>query len=110
MKIAISSAVRSLNELVEERFGRCAYFVVADSDTMKFEAFSNPGQGMSGGAGPAASRELANRGAQVLLTGQLGPNAVAALQGAGIRTVTGVCDLTVWEAVKKYLNGDKASQ
>ena len=40
---------------VEPRFGRCAYFLIVDSETMHFEAFSNPATSLGGGAGPRIS-------------------------------------------------------
>jgi len=85
MKIAVAATGGSLDAAVSEQFGRCRYFLIVDSDTMRFEAFSNPAAGMAGGAGPAAAREIANRQAEVLLAGQIGPNAQQALQAAGIR-------------------------
>ena len=87
---------------VDERFGRCAYFVIVDSDTMKFTAFSNPASDFSGGSGPAAGREVAKHEAEVLLTGSVGGNAQRALEAAGIKIVTGVAG-TVSRAVEDYL-------
>jgi len=85
MKIAVAATGGSLEAEVSAQFGRCAYFLIVDSDTMHFEAFSNPAAGMAGGAGPAAAREIANRNAEVVLAGQVGPNARQALEAAGIR-------------------------
>ncbi len=85
MKIGVAAAGGSLDAEVSQQLGRCAYFVIVDSETMRFEAFSNPAAGMAGGAGPAAVRELANRGVEVVLAGGCGPNAESALEAAGIR-------------------------
>jgi predicted Fe-Mo cluster-binding NifX family protein len=101
MKIAISSKGGALNSPVEERFGRCAYFVIVDCDTMKFTAFTNPASEFSGGAGPAAVREISKHGVQAVLTGQVGGNAQRALEEAGIQVVTGVTG-SVKEAVESY--------
>ena len=102
MKIAVTATGGSMSAKVDERFGRCAYFVIVDSDTMKFTAFSNPASDFSGGSGPAAVREVAKHEAEVLLTGSVGGNAQRALEAAGIKIVTGVSG-TVSRAVEDYL-------
>lgn len=90
MKIAVSAAGGSLDAEVEPRFGRCAYFVIVEAETMRMEAPENPGAAASGGAGPQAAQTLKQRGVDVVLTGQVGPNAQEALDAAGIKVVTGV--------------------
>jgi predicted Fe-Mo cluster-binding NifX family protein len=102
MKIAVTAKGGSLSAQVDQRFGRCAYFVVVDSETMKFNAFSNPASEASGGAGPAAAREISKRKAQVVLTGEVGHKAKQALETAEIEIVTNATG-TVKEAVDAYL-------
>lgn len=102
MKIAVSAKGGSLNAQMDERFGRCEYFVIVDSETMKFNAFSNPNTAASGGAGPSSAREISKYGAEVLITGNVGINAQQALEAAGIKIVTGT-DGTVKEIVENYL-------
>lgn len=104
MKICVSAMGGSLEDKVSERFGRAPYFVIVDGETMKFVPVSNPAAGAQGGAGPEAVRQAAANGAQVVLTGELGPNAQTAIAAAGIKGVTGVKgDRTVREAVEEYL-------
>ncbi|MBD3383969.1 dinitrogenase iron-molybdenum cofactor biosynthesis protein [candidate division KSB1 bacterium] len=103
MKIAVSATGGSKAAKVESRFGRCAYFVIVDSETMKFTAFTNPAGNAPGGAGPAAVQEIHKHGAEVVLTGQVGPQAERALQAADIKIVTNAGG-TVEEAVKTYLS------
>ncbi|MBA7527802.1 hypothetical protein ES705_19981 [subsurface metagenome] len=108
MKIAVSATGDSMSAQVSEQFGRCAYFLIVDSETMEFEPITNPGMGMMGGAGPEAAKQIANRGANVVLTGSVGPNAKAALDSAGINIVTGISGTkTVKEAVQDYIKGEK---
>ncbi len=102
MKIAVTATGGSLTAQVDPRFGRCAYFIIVDSETMKFTAFSNPATQAAGGAGPAATREINKHDARVLLTGEVGVNAQRALDAAGIKVVTGVTG-TVREAVQHFL-------
>ncbi|MEW6041031.1 MAG: NifB/NifX family molybdenum-iron cluster-binding protein [Elusimicrobiota bacterium] len=108
MKIAVSATGGSMSALVSEQFGRCAYFLIVDSETMKFEPISNPAAGMMGGAGPEAARQIANRAADVVLTGSVGPNAESALKAAGIKIVTGLAgNITVKQAVEEYIKSPK---
>lgn len=111
MKIAVSATGGSLNAQVSEQFGRCAYFLIVETETMKFEPLSNPGQGMMGGAGPEAVRAIVSRGAELIITGQVGPNAQQALDAAKISVVTGYeSDMTVKTAIKKYLEEPKGEK
>lgn len=102
MKIGISAKGGSMDAQVEPRFGRCAYFLIVDSETMRFEAFSNPASDAQGGAGPRTVQEFVKRGAQVVLTGHVGVNAQEALEAAGLPMVLGV-EGKVREAVEKYV-------
>ena len=38
MKIAVSAVGNTLDAQVDQRFGRCSYFVIVDSETMMAEA------------------------------------------------------------------------
>jgi predicted Fe-Mo cluster-binding NifX family protein len=102
MKIGVSAKSGSMEAEVESRFGRCAFFVIVDSESMRFEAFSNPATSMSGGAGPQTVQEFVNRGAEVILTGHVGPKAEDALSAANLEVVTGVSG-KVREAVEAFL-------
>jgi len=104
MKIAVSSTGGSLDDQIDPRLGRCSYFLIVDSETMKFEAIPNTASGAMSGAGIQAAQLVANRGVQTVLTGNVGPNAFQALSSAGISIITGVFG-TVREAVEKFKSG-----
>jgi predicted Fe-Mo cluster-binding NifX family protein len=72
---------------------------------MQFEAVPNIASNATGGAGIQAAQTIASKGAKVLITGNVGPNAFQALSAAGIRIVTGAFG-TVREAVEKYKRGE----
>jgi predicted Fe-Mo cluster-binding NifX family protein len=91
---------------VDSRFGRCAYFVIVDSETMKIKVFSNPASQATGGADPNAANEINKYKAEVLLTGEVGGNAQNVLKTAGIKIITGISG-TVKEAVDHYLTAQQ---
>jgi len=105
MKVALSANGRDLDAQIDPRFGRCAYFVIVDTDDMSFEAFDNESNTLGGGAGIQAAQFVASKGAKVLITGQCGPNAVRTLSAADVELFTGQTG-TVREAIGRYKNGD----
>lgn len=90
MKIAISATGPTLDAEVDPRFGRCRYFIIADTETMAFEAIDNASAASSGGAGISAAQAIAGKGVEAVLTGNCGPNAYQVLSPAGIKVITGV--------------------
>jgi len=102
MKIAISSMGKDLDAQIDPRFGRSQYFVLVDPETLAFEAVGNEGLMASGGAGGQASQLVVQKGANTLITGNLGPNAASALSAAGIKVhlVSGGTVREVTEAFK----------
>ena len=105
LKVAVSASGPSLDASVDPRFGRCAYFVIVDTDTMQFEAIPNSAQYAGGGAGIQAAQTVASKGVEAVLTGNVGPNAYQALSAAGIQIVTGAYGI-VREAVMKFKQGE----
>jgi predicted Fe-Mo cluster-binding NifX family protein len=104
MKVAVSAIDNSLDSQIDQRFGRCRYFLIIDPETMELEAVSNKGASASGGAGIQAAQTVANKGVGVLITGDIGPNAFQTLSSAGIKVITGASG-TVKEALERYKSG-----
>ncbi|MCW8802482.1 MAG: NifB/NifX family molybdenum-iron cluster-binding protein [Candidatus Bathyarchaeota archaeon] len=105
MKICVSASSNTLDANVDPRFGRCPYFVIVDSETMESEVVSNDSTNASHGAGIQAAQTVANTGATVVITGNVGPNAFKVLSATGIKVITGVSG-SIKEAVEKYKNGE----
>jgi predicted Fe-Mo cluster-binding NifX family protein len=105
MKIVISATGASLDSDVEPRFGRCPYFIVADPETLEFEAVDNSATMAAGGAGIAAAQAIANKGAEAVLTGNCGPNAYQVLSAAGFRIITGISG-KIKDAIELYRSGN----
>ncbi len=104
MKIAISATGPTFDAEVDPRFGRCQYFIIADPDTLEFEALENPNMMAGGGAGIATARMIANKGVQVVLTSNCGPNAYQTLSAAGIQIISGVSG-KIREAIQGFKSG-----
>jgi predicted Fe-Mo cluster-binding NifX family protein len=107
MKICVTATADSLDAQIDPRFGRCSYLIIVDSETMQFEAIPNMAAGATGGAGIQAAQTIAKKGVKMLITGNVGPNALGALSAAGIEIVTGAFG-TVREAVEKFKRGEFA--
>ena len=104
MKIGVTSTGPGLDDMVDARFGRCAFFLVIDPETLEFEPIENPNRGLAGGAGPQSAQLLAKEEVSVVLTGNCGPNALRAFEAAGIEVVTGVSG-QVRKAVQEFKSG-----
>jgi len=103
VKLIISAQNSSLESQVDRRFGRCAWLILFDTDTNQWEAFQNPGASQSGGAGVAAAQFVVDKKADVVLSGDFGPNASRAFQAAkiGMQRFTD-STTTVQEAVNQF--------
>jgi len=104
MKIAISATGPSLDAEVDPRFGRCQYFVIVDPQTMEFEPLDNSSAMATGGAGISTAQMIANRGVELVLTGNCGPNAYQTLSAAGLQVISGVTG-RIRDAVEAYKAG-----
>jgi predicted Fe-Mo cluster-binding NifX family protein len=101
MKIAVSATGPDLGVTVDPRFGRCQYFLIVDLNDMSFEAVSNEAGVSPSGAGIQSAKLIVDKGAETVLTGNVGPKAYEVLSQADIEVVTGVSG-TVREAVQKF--------
>jgi predicted Fe-Mo cluster-binding NifX family protein len=104
MKIAVTATDASLESRIDPRFGRCAYFLIVDTNTMEFEAIENPNVALGGGAGIQSAQLLAENAVEVVLTGNCGPNAHQTLSAAGIGVMVG-CTGSVVDAVEQFKAG-----
>ena len=103
MKVAVTASGKNLDVQIDPRFGRCAYFIIVETNDMQFEASSNEQAAMVGGAGIQSAQFLASQGVRAVLTGRCGPNAVGALSAAGIDLFLDQTG-TVHEAIERFRN------
>ena len=101
MKVAVSSSGGDLDAQIDPRFGRCAYFIIVETDDMSFEVFDNENIALGGGAGIQSGQFVASKGAKTIITGNAGPNAVRTLSAAGVEVIVGQTG-TVRKAIADY--------
>ena len=108
MKIAVTARGDDFDSQVDPRFGRCATFLVVDTESMEFEAVANANSSVGGGAGIQSAQLMADRDVEAVLTGNCGPNAFRTLEAAEIKVIVGVSG-TVRDAVQQYKSGTLAA-
>jgi predicted Fe-Mo cluster-binding NifX family protein len=107
MKIVISANGADLDAPASPVFGRCPTYIFVDTDeggSMTFEAVDNPAIAASGGAGIQAAQFVVERGAQAVITGNVGPNAFNVLRSANVPIYL-FGGGTVRQAVEAYQSG-----
>jgi len=72
MKTAITATGNSLESTIDQRFGRCAYFVVYESENRSIEFIPNPNKDTEDGAGPLSVKVLASRNVRKIVSGEFG--------------------------------------
>lgn len=102
MKVAISAQGPLLASTVDGRFGRAAWFILADVETGSFEAVKNE-QNLSAaqGAGIQSAQLAVNHGAEAVLTGHCGPKAFKVLSAAGVPVYLGIQG-SVSDAIEQF--------
>ncbi len=106
MRVAIPvDTPEGLRSRVSFLFGRAPYLAIVDyEDGVKdIKVESNPYAQLPGGAGPALAQSLQEKGVNVVLASDVGPNAAATLASAGISWIPVPAGITVEEALR-YLS------
>ena len=104
MTICITTATTDPDSPLEVRFGRSPYYTFVDLETNETHVERNELAGGAGGVGAQAAQYVAERGAEAVVTGQVGPNAFRVLQAAGVATYT-TTERTVSGALRAYREG-----
>ncbi len=106
MKIAVTSKGTDLDAQVDPRFGRAAYIIVVDTETLAFDVIDNAkNKNAFKGAGIQAAASICDKGAQALLTGFCGPNAFKTLDAAEIKVANDATG-TIRHAIEQFNAGN----
>ena len=106
MKIAVSSRGPSIEDEVDPRFGRAAYILIVDTDSLEYEALdNNTNLNAFKGAGIQTATSVCDKGAKVLMTGYCGPKAFQVLEAAGVKVVNDASG-SVKDAVTAFKEGN----
>ncbi len=104
MRIAISAQGQTLNSLVDERFGRAQYFLIINTSSGEVECLDNSKNfNAAQGAGISSAQILADKNVTWVLTGHIGPKALAALDVANIQYFQGYkSNMLCIDALEKF--------
>lgn len=105
MRVAVAAKGKTLCSQMDDRFGRCPFFVVVDSESMGFELIENPGLEERDAAGIQACRMLIGKGVDAVAVNNIGHNALVTLSGAGIIVYVGAAG-TVLNTIEKLKKGE----
>jgi predicted Fe-Mo cluster-binding NifX family protein len=106
MKVAITSLGNNIESKVCEKFGRAPYFVIFNTNNGDIKIINNDAANASGGAGPKAAEIIIRNEAEVILTGNVGNNALTALERAGVKIIKGLSESsTISQIIKEYNQG-----
>lgn len=101
MRICVTAMLASLDAPVDPHFGRCLYFVIVDTDSMKYDSFKNITCSASSGAGIQAAQLIISKDVDALITGTVGAKAFSVLVSKGIDILPFV-EGSVADAIKAY--------
>lgn len=104
MTICITSQGSALESQLDPRFGRAKYFIFYDDETSQFEALENPHIGGIGGVGVQVGQMMDERGVDVIITGNIGPNAFKTIEASNVTVYTGAHG-TINQVLDDYKNG-----
>jgi len=105
MKVAVSSEGKNPADQVDMRFGRCRGFIIFDSDSGSISYIENHQEKEAvQGAGLQAAKTVINAGADILISGNVGPKAFTALTSAGMKIYLSGKS-TVSEALNEFREG-----
>lgn len=106
MKIGITSLGKSKDSKIDTRFGRSSNILIFSEERQLEKSMANPGAQAQRGAGVQAAQKLVDEEVNVLITGNIGPNALNLLQQSNIEIYLTSAGISAKEAFEKYNSGD----
>ena len=105
MKIAISAAGQNLESSIDERFGRCRYFIIVETDDLSYDVLENTNADLSTSAGIQSASLVASKGVEAVITGNCGPKAMQVFAATTIKVIIGQHGM-IKDVVEKFKSGD----
>mgnify|MGYP000870986366 CR=1 FL=1 len=87
MKVAIASTGNTLESSIDGSFGRCAWFIIIDTDSGGMEFIPNINREMEEHAGKAAVELVATRNVEMIVSGEFGEKIKPLLDSMHIQMV-----------------------
>jgi predicted Fe-Mo cluster-binding NifX family protein len=106
VRVAISAQQGDIVSLVDPRFGRAAWFVVADTSTGDWIKLDNRESSGGAGGGALAAKLLLRQGVRAVVSGNVGPTAQRMLDSAGVRIYQAGNGVKVRDALTALTTGD----
>ena len=105
MIIVLTTSGTDLSAPLDKRFGRAPKFIIYNTETKEFSVVDNS-QNLNAaqGAGIQSAQNVANTGAEAVITGHCGPKAFMVLNKANI-TVYNTDAETVEKAIELFSDG-----
>ncbi len=72
MKVAIASVGNTMESHLDSSFGRCAWFIIYDTDNKAMEFIPNPYRDLEEGAGSASVDFLSSRAVTKIISSEFG--------------------------------------
>lgn len=104
MRVAIPAAGSGADARFEQRFARCRFYAVGDSESGNMETVVNDAADAQG-AGIKAARTMSRLGVEAVIVDDIGPKAFDALRATGIRLYKGISG-TVGENLAALQRGE----
>lgn len=75
MKTIITASAASVDSIMDQRFGRCAFFCLYDHENGQVTFIQNEFKDAQGGAGTKVSEKVISMGVDRVISGDFGPKA-----------------------------------
>ncbi len=106
MKIVVTSQGKELSSEIDPRFGRAKWLLLVDTQTGLSGAYDNAvNLNIAQGAGIQTGQNVANLGAEAVITGNIGPNAFKTLDAADVKVYLSKTK-KIQEAIGSYKAGE----
>lgn len=106
MKVAVTSQGKELSSEIDPRFGRARWLLLVDTETEVSGAYDNTvNLNIAQGAGIQTGQNVVSLGAEAVITGNIGPNAIKTLSAANVKVYLSEAK-TIREAIGSFKAGE----